>query len=133
MDPRVGHELPVAITIWFWERAVRLPLNDNSVIVLVSASPVIGSHLVSWMPKPPNVMHLFTGADGDDLPAANTAAASDMMPEDVTPEVLSATIDGITYTVRGSLDMASFPAAVGVTEVQPAIVPAGWPEASSAL
>ncbi len=41
----------------------------------------------------------------------------------------SASADGVTYTVRGSLDLASFPESIGVSEVKPAIVPASWPAA----
>lgn len=37
----------------------------------------------------------------------------------------STTLDGLTYTVLGSTDLAGF--ASPVTEVSPAIVPAGWP------
>ncbi|MCU0780100.1 MAG: autotransporter-associated beta strand repeat-containing protein, partial [Akkermansiaceae bacterium] len=41
----------------------------------------------------------------------------------------TAAMDGVTYTVRGSLDLQGFPA--GVTEVVPAIVPAAWPAAGA--
>jgi autotransporter-associated beta strand protein len=37
----------------------------------------------------------------------------------------STTLDGLTYTVLGSTDLAGF--ASPVTEVSPAIIPAGWP------
>jgi hypothetical protein len=88
--------MPVPVVVWFWTKAVRSGVGDGSVLVLVGGCRTGAAHLVNWMPKPPNVMVLYTGEGTlDEVTAANTCAARDLLPEELEEHMLDAAVEGI--------------------------------------